>query len=104
MFDTKLIIGNCLTMTIPVAQMQMNGLLKPQLSIISKVLYENKKVKDSSLSKTVYANNGYEIENTHISILLKEKHFEEKIKKYSNRLSWLKYILDLLKMYHVKKI
>ena len=60
-------------------------------------------IKGFEFIQAVYANNGYEIENTHISILLKEKHFEEKIQGYSNRLSWLKYILDLLKSMHVKK-
>ena len=101
-FDTKLIIGNCLTMTTPVVADANESSIKTTIHIDVKGTLREQ-IKGFEFIQAVYANNGYEIENTHISILLKEKHFEEKIQGYSNRLSWLKYILDLLKSMHVKK-
>lgn len=101
-FDTKLIIGNCLTMTTPVVADANESSIKTTIHINVKGTLREQ-IKGFEFIQAVYANNGYEIENTHISILLKEKHFEEKIQGYSNRLSWLKYILDLLKSMHVKK-
>ncbi len=71
-FDTKLIIGNCLTMTTPVVADANESSIKTTIHIDVKGTLREQ-IKGFEFIQAVYANNGYEIENTHISILLKRK-------------------------------
>lgn len=98
----KIIIGNCLTITTPLFT-DTNKISVP-ITINIKVkgtLHEQ--IKGFEFIQAVFDNNGYEIDDTHIPIPLKEKGLDEKIQEFSDRLDWLKYIHDLLQAMHVKK-
>lgn len=100
--DTKLIIGNCLTMTTPLATDTNESSIQTTIHIDIKGTLQEQ-IKGFEFIQAIYTNDGYEIENIHISIPLKENQFDEKIKECSDRLVWLKYIWDLLKSMHVEK-
>ena len=71
-FDTKLIIGNCLTMTTPVVADANESSIKTTIHIDVKGTLREQ-IKGFEFIQAVYANNGYEIENTHISMMLGSK-------------------------------
>lgn len=98
----KLIIGNCLTMKAPLFTDINQTPVHITINIKIKGTLQEQ-IKGLEFIQAVYENNGYEIENTHISVPLKDNKLDENIKEFSKRLIQLKYIQNLLKSMHVKK-
>lgn len=100
--DAKMIIGKCLTMTTPLFTEGNETLPLTTIKIkVEGTLQEQ--IKGLEFIQALFNNNGYEIEDTHIPIHIKEKGFDKRIQEFSNRLNWLKNIHTLLTNMHVQK-
>ena len=100
--NTKMVIGNCLTINIPLSQDTNEGSVPVTINIkVNGTLQEQ--IKGFEFVKAVFDNNGFEIGNNHIPISLKRIRFEKKIQEFCEKLDGLKYIRDLLEKMHVKK-
>ena len=99
----KTIIGNCLTITAPIFDENINEKLVPVTINIKVKGTLKEQIKGFEFVKAVFDNNGFEISNNHIPIKLKENRFEEKIQQFSYKLDGLNYIRNLLETMHIKK-
>lgn len=99
----KTIIGNCLTITAPIFDENINEKLVPVTININVKGTLKEQIKGFEFVKAVFDNNGFEISNNHIPIKLKENKFEEKIQEFSYKLDGLNYIRNLLETMHIKK-
>ena len=99
----KTIIGNCLTITAPIFDENINEKLVLVTINIKVKGTLKEQIKGFEFVKAVFDNNGFEISNNHIPIKLKENRFEEKIQQFSYKLDGLNYIRNLLETMHIKK-
>lgn len=100
--NTKMVIGNCLTINIPLSQDTNKGSVLVTINInVNGTLQEQ--IKGFEFVKAVFDNNGFEIGSNHIPISSKRIGFEEKIQEFCEKLDGFKYIRDLLGKMHVKK-